>query len=149
MRWLLLFLLFPFAAQAADTHITVEYVVTQERIDRPDPIIIHPHITVQLVLHENGTVDDYDHIPGPYAKNIAHGSRLGEQRVKVVDSHTITRSWSIGPQQRKLTVVTSGSNCTAKLEISGPSEFAAYSTYSNTKALYRNAHVDSINCRIE
>lgn len=148
MRWLLLFLLFPFAAQAADTHITVEYLMTQERLT-PTPIIIHPHITVQLVLHEDGTVDDYSHIPGPYAQNTAHASRLGEQRVKVVNSHTITRSWSTGPQQRILTVVTSGSSCTAKLEISGPSEFAAYSTYSNTKALYRNAHVDSINCRIE
>src|ERR1700723_3233764 len=104
MRWLLLFLLFPFAAQAADTHITVEYLMTQERLT-PTPIIIHPHITVQLVLHEDGTVDDYSHIPGPYAQNTAHASRLGEQRVKVVNSHTITRSWSTGPQQRKLTVV--------------------------------------------
>jgi hypothetical protein len=148
MRWLLLFLLFPFAAQAADTHITVEYVMTQERVGSA-PIIIHPHITVQLVLHEDGTVDDSAHIPGPYARNTAHASRLGEQRVKVVNSHTITRSWTTGQQKRKLTIVTSRSSCTAKLALSGPSEFTAYSTYSNTMAVYRNAHVDSINCRIE
>jgi hypothetical protein len=121
MRCLLLFLLFPFAAQAADTHITVEYALTQERVELT-PTIIHPRITVQLVLHEDGTVDDYAHIPGPYAQNTAHASRLGEQRVKVVNSHTITRSWSTGPQKRKLTVVTSGSSCTARSEISGPSE---------------------------
>jgi|SRR5579871_4126144 len=148
MRWLPLFLLFPFAAHAADTHITVEYTLTQERVG-PPPIIVHPRITVQLVLHEDGTVDDYTHVPGPYAQNTAHASRLGEQRVKVVNSHTITRSWSTGPQKRKLTVVTSGNNCTARLEISGPSEFAAYSTYLNTRAVYRNAHLESINCRIE
>lgn len=148
MRWLLLFLLFPFAAQAADINISVEYVLTQERI-RPDPKIVHPRVTVHLVLHEDGSVDDYVHVPGPYARNTAHASRLGQQRVRVVNSHTITRSWSDGPQKRKLTIVTSGNSCTAMLAISGPSEHIGYSTDLNTNAVYRNTHVDSINCRIE
>jgi hypothetical protein len=145
MRWVLLIFFFPFAAQATNAHINVSFSLTQERVT-PPPIVTHPKVSIHLVLHENGTVDDYTRIPG---KDFANTGRLGEQRFRVVNEHTITRSWSLGSQQRRLTITVEGKSCTADLAISGSSEFPAYAPKLKMNAIFRNAHVDSITCRID
>ena len=134
----------PAAAQATDTHIHVSFTLTQERVT-PPPIVVHPHVSIRLVLHENGTVDDHAEVPG---KDFTNAGRLGGGRFRVVNEHTITRSWSIGAQQRKLTITTQGRSCTADLAISGANEFLAYAPYLKKDAVFRNAQVRNITCEI-
>jgi hypothetical protein len=148
MRWAsFFFCLFflPLAAHATDTHINVSFTLSQDRVT-PPPIAVHPHVSVHLVLHENGTVDDAAHMLG---NDFSSTGRLGGGRFRVVNEHTITRSWSLGSQQRKLTITTQGRNCTAELAISGSDEFSAYAPYLKKDAVFRNAHVDSISCEIQ
>lgn len=148
MRWIVLLCLVPTAAHATDLHITVEYVMVQERV-RPDPKTVYPHLTRHIILHEGGGIDETSLVKGAHPDANAGSTRLGRGRFKVVNEHTITRSWSMGAQKRTLTVTTNGTDCKATMNISGATEFAAYSVDHGVPAVYRNAQLQSISCKIE
>ena len=148
MRWLILTCLVPFAAQAKDLHIDVDYVLKQERV-RPSPKIVTPTIEHHFMLHENGSVDEQFHTGGPFPENHKASSKLGED-LRVIDSRTIKKSWPVGAQTRVLTITTDGAACNATLDIkNGAGEFKSFSTDLNTTALYRNSSVVSTRCKIE
>src|SRR3954463_7762110 len=100
MRWLLLFCILPFAAQADDLSIHASYVVRQERI-RPSPKIVTPTIEHHFVLHENGVVDERAHTGGSFPKTHQSSAKLGEG-LKVLDDRTIRRTWIVGAQIREM-----------------------------------------------
>jgi len=147
-RLLLLIFLVPCTAEAEDIHIYVDWVVRQERIS-PQPQIVRPRVSLHVVLRENGTVDDEIITRGKYPEEHRSSTRLGKERFRVVNERTISRTTPLGDQRRTLTVTTQGSGCTAKLDITGPPEFRAHSTDLNQMAVYRNAQVESITCRIQ
>ena len=148
MRWLVLLCLVPCAAQATDLHITVEYVMTQERV-RPDPKTVYPHMTRHFILHEGGGIDETSLVRGAHPDANEGSTRLGKDRFRVVNAQTITRSWSTGAQKRTLTVTTNGTGCKATLSISGANEFTAPSVDHGVPGVYRNAQLQSISCKIE
>jgi len=142
-----LVLLAPCSAQA-DTHIYVEYIVRQERVS-PQPQIVRPRISHHFVLHDGGAVSSVSQSSGKYSDKSERSTQLGKDQFKVVDQRTLSRTWSMGAQQRKLTITTQGKSCTARLDITGSPEFRALSTDLNQMAVYRNTQVESITCRIE
>jgi len=142
-RLLLLIFLVPCTAEAEDIHIYVDWVVRQERIS-PQPQIVRPRVSLHIVLHENGTVDDKIITSGKHPEEHESSTRLGKERFRVVNERTISRTTPLGDQRRTLTVTTQGNGCTAKLDITGPPEFRARSTDLNQMAVYRNAQVESI-----
>jgi len=147
-RLLLLIFLVPCTAEAEDIHIYVDWVVRQERIS-PQPQIVRPRVSLHVVLRENGTVDDKIITRGKYPEEHRSSTRLGKERFRVVNERTISRTTWYGDQRRTLTVTTQGNGCTAKFDITGSPEFRAHSTDLNQMAVYRNAQVESITCRIQ
>jgi len=149
MRYIvLLALLMPCSAQAADTVVRVRYVIAQERI-RPEPKVVRATVFVRLILKDNGEVEDHAVARGKYSRSSDHRAKLGGDRIKVIDAHTITRTTHVGNQTLVLTVKTEGSGCAASLDISGPPEMVARSIDLNTMATYRNTRIESMDCTIE
>jgi hypothetical protein len=86
---------------------------------------------------------------GKYSDRSERSTRLGQDQFKVINQRTLSRTWRLGAQQRTMTITTQGKSCTARLDITGSSEYTALSTELNQMAVYRNAQVESITCRIE
>ena len=140
-------------AETGDAHISIHYRTKSVRV-RPAPRTGGADVDFGIVLHGNGTVADSYSVKGGH-----HGSskaKLGPASrgpvYRVLNSGTFTRTVDLGTHYHKLTVHTSGKNCTADVEFilkPGVKEYRDYSTQLNTMAYYSSLSVEYITCVIE
>jgi hypothetical protein len=140
-------------AEAGDTHISIHYRSKSVRV-RPTPRTGGADVDFGIVLHADGTVEDSYSV-----KDGKHGSsksRLGPVSkgliYRVQDSGTFTRTVDLGTHYHKITVHTSGKNCTADVEFvlkPGQKEYREFSTELKTMAFYSSLGTEYVTCVIE
>src|SRR5258708_7805612 len=123
-------------AESGDTHISVHYRSKSVRV-RPTPRTGGADVDFGIVLHANGKVEDDWSVKD--GKRGSTKSKLGPVSkgavYRVLDSGTITRTGDVGTHYHKITVRTSGKNCTADVEYilkPGVKEYRDYSTELKT-----------------
>lgn len=141
------------SAETGDTHISIHYRSKSVRV-RPTPSTGGADVDFGIVLHANGTIEDSYSVKE--GKHGASNSKLGPVSQKlvyrVIDSGTFTRTVDLGTHYHKITVHTSGKNCTADVEFilkPGVKEFRDYSTQLKTTAYYSSLGIQYITCVIE
>jgi hypothetical protein len=139
-------------AETSDTHISIHYRAKSVRV-RPTPRTGGGDVDFGIVLHANGTVEDNYSV-----KDGKHGSsksKLGPSKglvYRVLDSGTITRTADLGTHYHKITIHTSGKNCTADVEFilkPGEKEYLEFSTELKTMAFFSSLRTEYVTCVIE
>jgi hypothetical protein len=139
-------------AETNDTHISIHYRARSVRV-RPTPRTGGGDVDFGIVLHADGTVEDSYSV-----KDGKHGSsksKLGPSKglvYRVLDSGTVTRTADLGTHYHKITIHTSGKNCTADVEFilkPGEKEYREFSTELKTMALFSSLRTEYVTCVIE
>lgn len=138
-------------AESGDTSITVDFVVRHQRI-RPSPMMKHGRNTIHIVLHSDGTVSDEHRTYGQRAKpESTSQQRLGAGKYRVVDQHTIRRTYHAGDETRIVTISVNGQSCSADVKFElpkGQTEHKAYSTELGVEAVYGESSLERVSCSI-
>jgi hypothetical protein len=139
-------------AESGDTHISIHYRAKSERV-RPTPRTGGGDVDFSIVLHADGTIADSYSV-----KDGKHGSsksKLGPSKgpvYRVLDSGTVTRTVDLGTHYHKITIHTSGKNCTADVEFilkPGEKEYREFSTELKTMAFFSSLRTEYVTCVIE
>lgn len=143
-------LLVPTCAFAADdTRITATIEFSSYRV-RPSPEPGHNHVTFNIILHPDGSVDDSFAAPGRFSRKGTVTGTLGE-RYRVIDNNAIRRTRDFKDRIETVTITVTGKSCRATMtnELKpGFSEFEAPSVALGTNAFYRNWKMTSSTCSI-
>ena len=155
----LLLILFATAADAApgDTVITINYKNKAVRV-RPQPTEGVGEVSLHIVLHANGTVDDVVEGKGKNAKKWELKKRkLGAHKDKsakyrVIDANTIERTFADRNFVYAVKIVVDGKSCKADVGYTldpGQKEFNVYSPQLGKLAYYSEIKPFDIQCKIE
>jgi len=142
------------SAKTGDTHISIHYRAKSVRV-RPTPRTGVGDVDFGIVLHADRTIEDSYSV-----KDGKHGdskTRLGPVSkgvvvYRVLDSGTITRTADVGTHFHKITVHTSGKNCTADVEFilkPGQTEYREFSTELKVMAYFSTLQTEYVTCVIE
>jgi hypothetical protein len=145
---------FPIArAGTGDAHISIHYRVKSVRV-RPTPSSGVADVDFGIVLHADGAFEDNYSV-----KEGQHGSSKGKLGpasqgpvYRVLDSGSFTRTLDLGTHYHKMTIRTSGKNCTAEVAFilkPGVKEYRTYSTHLKIMAYYSSLDVEYATCVIE
>ena len=142
-------------AEDGDTNIHIVYKLDIYRV-RPEPGQKKPTVTVDIVLHKDGRIEDRFFIAGPKPKPSNSKQRLGSKdsivQYKVVDTNTISRTYDNGVLWQKITVKVDGKACNASIEYKLNSTLKEYEDYSvelGRMAVFQEPKVVSTQCGIE
>ena len=139
-------------AEGGDTHISIHYRTKSVRV-RPTPRTGGGDVDFGIILHADGTVEDSYSVRD--GKHGSSKSKLGPSKglvYRVLDSSTVTRTVDLGTHYHKITVHTSGKNCTADVEFilkPGEVEYREFSTELKTMAFFSSLRTEYVTCVIE
>ncbi|MDB5636838.1 MAG: hypothetical protein JWP51_1746 [Bradyrhizobium sp.] len=142
-------------AAPGDTAISVKYKTHAKRL-RPKPVEGDGAGNIHIVLHANGTVDDVVEGEGKNAKkwelkNRKLGAHKGT-RYRVIDEHTIERTFDERTFDYKVRIIVDGKSCKADVSYTlhpGHTEFVAYSPELGVMAYYSELKPFDVECKIE
>jgi hypothetical protein len=138
-------------AEKRDTSIQVEFVQRSMRV-RPSPTVKHGRVTINVILHPDGTVEEFQAEHGPHARVLPSDAKHLGASYKVLNDHTIQRVYHVDDLTQTVTISVNGSSCSAGVELAmaaGKHEFRAYSTELGTDAYYTDATVEKVSCSIK
>jgi hypothetical protein len=140
-------------AQGSDARISIHYRAKSVRV-RPTPRTGGGDVDFSIILHADGTVEDSYSVKD--GKHDSSKSRLGPHSrgvvYRVLDSQTFTRTVDVGTHYHKITVHTSGKNCTADVEFilkPGETEYREFSTELKIMAFFSSLRTEYVTCVIE